>query len=64
LNENGQSVWLDNLSRALERRRADGLPLAGLASVASFFLSRIDALIDRQLDALLANLEKKRPALA
>lgn len=37
---------------ALERRHAEGLPLTGVASVASFFLSRIDTLIDRQLDAV------------
>lgn len=38
--------------RALERRHAEGLPLDGVASVASFFLSRIDTLIDKQLDAV------------
>lgn len=40
--------------RGLERRAAQGLPLAGSASVASFFLSRIDVAIDPQLDALAA----------
>jgi transaldolase len=38
--------------RALERRLADGLPLAGIFSVASFFLSRIDSMVDKRLDAL------------
>lgn len=38
--------------RALERRLADGLPLGGIFSVASFFLSRIDSMVDKQLDAL------------
>jgi len=38
--------------RALERRHAEGLALAGVASVASFFLSRIDSSIDKQLDAV------------
>ena len=38
--------------RALERRHAEGLALAGVSSVASFFLSRIDSTIDQQLDAV------------
>ena len=37
---------------ALERRFAKGLPIERVASVASFFLSRIDALVDPQLDQL------------
>lgn len=36
----------------LEDRRAAGRPVAGVASVASFFLSRIDTLVDQRLDAL------------
>ncbi len=36
----------------LERRQEAGGPLERLASVASFFLSRIDTLVDRRLDAL------------
>src|SRR5262249_10017971 len=36
--------------RALERRRADGQPLHTVASVASFFLSRIDVLVDQLLE--------------
>ena len=39
---------------ALEQRRAAGLPLAGVASVASFFLSRIDVKVDAMLDSLIA----------
>lgn len=35
--------------RALERRREEGLPLDTVASVASFFLSRIDVLVDQLL---------------
>ncbi len=35
--------------RALERRKAANAPLAGIASVASFFLSRIDTAVDEQL---------------
>jgi transaldolase/glucose-6-phosphate isomerase len=36
--------------RALERRLAAGLPVTGIASVASFFVSRIDAMVDKQLE--------------
>lgn len=36
----------------LERRAAAGKPLDRIASVASFFLSRIDVVVDKQLDAL------------
>ena len=36
----------------LERRAARGLPLDGIASVASFFVSRVDAEVDRRLDAI------------
>jgi transaldolase len=35
--------------RGLERRLEKGLPLTGIASVASFFVSRIDAKVDRLL---------------
>ncbi len=35
---------------ALERRAAQGLPLASVASVASFFVSRIDTLMDALLE--------------
>ena len=38
--------------KALERRRSDGLPLERIASVASFFLSRIDTQVDKRLDAI------------
>lgn len=36
--------------RALERRAAEGKPLDKIASVASFFLSRIDVLVDELLE--------------
>ncbi|MEP7290008.1 MAG: bifunctional transaldolase/phosoglucose isomerase [Chloroflexota bacterium] len=36
--------------RALERRVEAGLDVKGLASVASFFLSRIDVMVDKQLE--------------
>ena len=35
--------------RALERRRAEGKPVNNIVSVASFFLSRIDVLVDQLL---------------
>ncbi len=38
--------------RALERRRTRGEPLNNVHSVASYFLSRIDVLVDRRLDAM------------
>lgn len=39
---------------AMERRKAAGLPLASVASVASFFLSRIDVRVDEQLQQRIA----------
>jgi transaldolase / glucose-6-phosphate isomerase len=36
--------------RALERRSEAGLPVDNIASVASFFLSRIDSVVDKQLE--------------
>ncbi len=41
----------------LEDRMAKGLPVAGIASVASFFVSRIDAVMDKRID------ERVDPAL-
>lgn len=45
----------DAYMEGLEARRARGLPLAGVASVASFFLSRIDVKVDALLDAIAAS---------
>jgi transaldolase len=42
---------IDAYMRGLADRAAMGKPLAGIASVASFFLSRIDTKVDAQLDA-------------
>jgi transaldolase len=39
---------------ALEERRAKGESISGLASVASFFVSRVDTLADKQLDGVIA----------
>jgi transaldolase/glucose-6-phosphate isomerase len=36
--------------RGLEHRSREGLPVTGIASVASFFVSRVDTLVDKQLD--------------
>jgi transaldolase/glucose-6-phosphate isomerase len=40
--------------RGLERRHAEGKPIQDIASVASFFVSRVDTLVDKQLDARIA----------
>ena len=37
----------------LEERAANGKPIAGVASVASFFLSRIDVLVDKTLEKMM-----------
>jgi len=39
---------------ALEERQAKGESISGLASVASFFVSRVDTLADKQLDGVIA----------
>jgi transaldolase/glucose-6-phosphate isomerase len=36
--------------RGLEHRAQEGLPVKGIASVASFFVSRVDTLVDKLLD--------------
>ncbi len=46
---------MDSYLRGLERRAASGLELKSVHSVASFFISRIDADIDKKLDAISAN---------
>jgi transaldolase len=45
---------IDAFLAGLEARAAQGLPIKSVASVASFFISRIDALVDPKLDALVA----------
>ena len=42
--------------KALEARAAKGQPVDRIASVASFFVSRVDTLVDSLLDAKLANM--------
>ncbi len=46
---------LEAYIEGLETRHARGLPLAGVASVASFFLSRIDVKVDAILDSAAVN---------
>src|SRR6202163_1732205 len=43
--------------RALEKCAERGIDLAGVASVASFFVSRIDTLVDSLIDAKLVKAE-------
>lgn len=43
---------LDAFAAGLEQARANGHDLAAIASVASFFVSRVDAAVDPRLDAL------------
>lgn len=43
---------LEAHAEGLERARDAGRDLSGIASVASFFVSRVDAAVDKQLDAL------------
>lgn len=45
---------IDAFIAGLEARAAKGLPIKSVASVASFFISRIDAVIDPLLDAIAA----------
>ena len=40
--------------RGLEHRLREGLPVTNIASVASFFVSRVDTLVDKQLDEKIA----------
>jgi transaldolase/glucose-6-phosphate isomerase len=49
--------------RGLERRAANGLPLGHVSSVASFFVSRIDAAADKQIEAKLKDDPSVEPLL-
>jgi transaldolase/glucose-6-phosphate isomerase len=54
---------LEAYFRAMESRQRRGEPLRGVASVASFFLSRIDTKVDKALDGMIAegrNLEEAK----
>jgi transaldolase len=47
---------------ALDERAAGGLPVDHVASVASFFVSRVDAEVDKRLDAIAVELPEERRA--
>jgi transaldolase len=47
---------IDAYMAGLEEREKAGRPISGLASVASFFVSRVDTEVDRRLDALIPTL--------
>jgi len=46
---------IESYLTGLEQRVADGKPIAGMISVASFFLSRIDVLLDPRFDEIAAS---------
>lgn len=48
----------------LESRLRRGQPLRGIHSVASFFVSRVDSLVDKQLQSIIAQAEPGRAARA
>jgi transaldolase len=56
---------IDAYIRGLERRAAEGKPVTGIASVASFFVSRIDTAVDKRLAELIAgsNSEEEKQKL-
>jgi transaldolase/glucose-6-phosphate isomerase len=54
----------DAYAAGLEARAAAGLPVAGVASVASFFVSRIDGVIDGRIDKRVAAGDPEAAALA
>jgi transaldolase/glucose-6-phosphate isomerase len=57
--ENVANAYIDGLERAAK----DGRDLSRIASVASFFVSRLDSAIDKQLDARIASASPtERPA--
>ena len=45
---------IDAYIRGLERRAAEGKRVTGIASVASFFVSRIDTAVDKRLEEMIA----------
>jgi transaldolase/glucose-6-phosphate isomerase len=53
----------DAYMAGLEARHGKGLPVRGISSVASFFVSRIDAAIDKKIDARVAAGDAQSPGL-
>lgn len=51
---------MDAYLKGLEQRVAKGLPLGSIASVASFFVSRVDTNVDARLQAMLSQGDTKR----
>lgn len=49
--------------RALEARVKQGLPVSSIASVASFFVSRIDTAVDKRIDELLPKADERQRTL-
>ena len=52
---------MDAYISGLEDRLAKGLPLGSIASVASFFVSRVDTKVDKRLEAILKKENKHAP---
>jgi transaldolase/glucose-6-phosphate isomerase len=50
----GYKQVLEAYIRGLERRAKKKLPISKISSVASFFVSRVDSVIDKKLDAIIA----------
>jgi transaldolase len=51
---------MDAYMKGLERRLKDGKPIEGVSSVASFFVSRVDVLVDKLLDEKMPSLPEAR----
>lgn len=56
----GYEKVMEAFLRALERRAGEGKPLERVASVASFFVSRVDSAVDKQLEDLLKRADSDR----
>ncbi|HYP29814.1 MAG TPA: transaldolase [Blastocatellia bacterium] len=50
---------IDAYLNGLNRRLAEGKPVSGIGSVASFFVSRIDTAVDKKLEELISKAEDK-----
>src|SRR4051794_11110791 len=63
----GYEAVMEAFLRAMERRAAAGQPLDRIASVASFFVSRVDSAVDAELEKIVAeggpNAEKAKSVM-
>jgi transaldolase len=63
----GYEAVMEAFLRAMERRAQDGQPLDRIASVASFFVSRVDSAVDAELEKIVAeggpNAEKAKSVM-